>query len=393
MNEAPSAMKLLVHASNEATGREIADACRGADDLTPHCFITTDLTRAVDVSRDREPQGLLIELTGDLEHDRQSIRELRAVAPEMVVVGVHSAEVENGGVSSGSIVQLVREGVSDFLRRPIPALDLRQLFDRLRPGVVVERSQLGTCIAFISNKGGVGKSTMAVNLAISLAARYPDEVLLIDASLQMGVCSALLNLEPTTTLLDAIEQRNRLDETLIRQLTLPHESGLLLLAAPTDPVAASDIDDQSMTRLLNLSRRSFRYVVVDTFPLFDQIVMTVLDIASRAFVVLDNVVPTILSAVQLLKLLEDLQYPAQRTGIVVNRFQRITGNPSIEDVASSLRMPVDHVIPYDRRVISAANSGKPFAADFLRFSRLHRSFGELVNAVDGLQTSIEVKPE
>ena len=393
MSDAPAAIRLLVHASNEAVGREIADTCREADETTPQCFVTTDLTRAVDISRDREPRGALIHLTGDLEHDRQAIRELHAVAPEMVLVGVHAAEGEPGGVSSALIVQLVREGVSDFLRRPIPIRDLRQVLDRLHPDSSTQRSRLGTCVTFISNKGGVGKSTLAVNTAVALASRHPDEVLLIDASLQMGVCAALLNLQPSTTLLDAIEQRQRLDETLIRQLALPHESGLLLLAAPTDPVAASDIDDQSMTRLLNLSRRTFRYVVVDTFPLLDQIVMTVLDIASRAFVVLDNVVPTVLSAVQLLKLLEDLQYPEQRTSIVVNRFQRVTGNPSIDDVANSLRMPVDHVIPYDRRVIASANAGKPFALDLVRFSKLHRAFGDLVDTVDRLRSPAEANLE
>ena len=382
MSDARTAIKLLVHATSDEAGREIADACREADDIAPQCFVSTDLTRAVDVSRDREPHGALIELTGNVETDRQSIGELRAVAPEMVLVGVHAAEGEPGEVSSAAIVQLVREGVSDFLRRPIPLRELRQLFDRLRPHDAAVRRQLGTCIAFISNKGGVGKSTLAVNTAVSLARRYPEEVLLIDASLQMGVCAAMLNLEPRTTLLDAFEQRQRLDETLIRQLAIPHESGLLLLAAPSDPVAAADIDDQSMTRLLNLARRTFRYVVVDTFPLFDQIVMTVLDIASRAFVVLDNVVPTVLSAVQLLKLLEELQFPQQRTGVVVNRFQRVTGNPSIDDVARSLRLSVDHVIPYDRRAIASANSGRPFAMDMVRFSKLHRAMESLVNSVD-----------
>ncbi|MCP4888065.1 MAG: AAA family ATPase [Planctomycetaceae bacterium] len=383
MSDAPIAIKLLIHARSESVGQEIAEACRGADELAPQCFITSDLTHAVDVSRDREPHGGLIELTGDVETDRQSIRELRAVAPEMMLVGVHAAEGDPGGVSSAAIVQFVREGVSDFLRRPIPQRELRQLFERLHPSGEPKRRDLGTCVAFISNKGGVGKSTLAVNTAVSLAARYPDEVLLIDASLQMGVCAPMLNLEPTTTLLDAFQQRQRLDETLIRQLAIPHDSGLLLLAAPTDPVAAADIDDQSMTRLLNLSRRTFRYVVVDTFPLFDQIVMTVLDIVSRAYIVLDNVVPTVLSAVQLLKLLDDLQYSRQRVGVIVNRFQRVMGNPSIDDIARSLRMPVDDVIPYDKRAIAAANSGQPFAVDLVRLSKLHRAMRDLVNSIDG----------
>jgi pilus assembly protein CpaE len=209
-------------------------------------------------------------------------------------------------------------------------------------------------------------------VATSLALEHPDEVLLIDASMQMGVCAPMLNLTPETSLLDAFEQQKRLDKTLIRQLATRHESGLLLLAAPPDPLAAADIDDQSIVRVLNLARRTFRYVIVDTFPLFDQIVMSVLDIANRAYVVIDNVVPTVLSGVQLLRLLNDLQYPDDRIQLIVNRYQQLAGNPLIDDVRRSLRRNVDHVLPYDKRAITAANVGHPCAMDFVRWSKLHR---------------------
>lgn len=395
MNESTFAPKVLIFAHDEAVGREIRDAVRsGAADGPVNLYLTTDLTGAVDTVRDREPDAVLIELTGDLSGDRTRIGELRSTAPDLAIVGVYNAESNATGMDSGYMVELVRLGVSDFLRRPIADGELNGFFERLTPiPFDAESSRQGTCVAFISNKGGVGKSTLAINVATALAAQFPDEVLLLDASLQMGVCAPMLNLSPETTLMDAFEQRKRLDSMLIRQLATPHESGLLLLAAPPDPLAAADIDDESIVRVLNLARRTFRFVVVDTFPLFDQTVMSVLDIANRAYVVLDNVVPTVLSAVHLLRLLENLQYPPERLRIVVNRYQQLAGNPLIDDVARSLRMKVDHVLPYDKRAITAANIGRPCSMDIVRWSKFHRGLKQIAGEVVALQdVPREIKP-
>ncbi|QDV12603.1 Septum site-determining protein MinD [Rosistilla oblonga] len=387
MTETKFAPRVLIFAHDEAVGGEIRDAIRnGAADGPINLYVTTDLTQAVDTVRDREPNAVIIELSGDLSHDRTRIGELRSIHPNLMIVGVYSAESNSASIPSGYMVELVRLGVSDFLRRPIADGELNGFMSRLAPQHNSnEPSRNGTCVAFISNKGGVGKSSLAVNTATALSMQYPDEVLLIDASLQMGVCAPMLNLSPETSLLDAFQQRERLDSTLIRQLATPHESGLLLLAAPSDPVAAADIDDQSIVRVLNLARRTFRFVVVDTFPLFDQVVMSVLDIATRSYVVLDNVVPTVLSVVHLLRLLEDLQYPQERLRIVVNRYQQLAGNPLIDDISRSLRMKVDHVLPYNRRMITAANVGRPCAMDFVRWSKLHRELKQLASEIIALQ--------
>src|SRR5207244_3924871 len=84
-------------------------------------------------------------------------------------------------------------GVQDFLRRPLSSADLGQLLDRLGRRSMAAPAPLGKVVFFIGNKGGVGKSTVALNVACGLAVRHPDRVLLIDASLQMGVCATMLD--------------------------------------------------------------------------------------------------------------------------------------------------------------------------------------------------------
>ncbi len=219
-------------------------------------------------------------------------------------------------------------------------------------------------------------------LATRLAQRHPEDVLLIDTSLQMGLCSTMLNLRPETSILDAVREPDRLDTSLLRRLTVRHPSGLDLLAAPPDPIYASEIDDEMVARVLSMARRTYQYVVIDTFPLFDRIVMAVLDFADRAYVVLDNVVPTVISAQRLLELMDAINYPAERRSVVVNRFAKASGNPSVADIERQLKHSVDHLLPFDKRAMTAANLGEPFALTPRAWSKLERGLRELVDDVE-----------
>src|SRR5205807_5210981 len=144
------------------------------------------------------------------------------------------------------------------------------------------------------------------------------------------------------------------DETLVRQLATPHPSGLHLLAAPASAVEAAEIDDQVMARILNLARRAYDYVFVDTFPMLDQVMMAVLDLSDRVYIVLESVVPTVLGVARLLTLLEHLGVPAERVRLILNRYTGSTDNLKPAEVEQRLGRPIEHVLPYHKNVIVAA---------------------------------------
>lgn len=231
---------------------------------------------------------------------------------------------------------------------------------------------------------------MAVNTAVGLAMRHPGRVLLIDASLQMGVAAALLDVRPEATLADVAIERDRLDVTMIRQMAIQHPCGLHLLAAPSDAVLAMDVDDTLIARIITLARRTYEFVIIDTFPMFDRVVVAVLDLSDRAFVVVENVVPTLLGAVSLLNILERIGFPADRQKLIVNRNQSIAGNLSLTDIAGRLQRPIDYVFPFDKRVITAANLGQPEGLHSMRFSGFSKMLQQLVSDVESLSAgSIE----
>jgi pilus assembly protein CpaE len=329
-----------------------------------------DYRRGVEAARSRHPALVLVEMTSDVRLLQSFAEEMAAAAPGTAVAAVFDANIFGPDVSeSAIIIEAIRAGVQDFLRRPISSIDLEQLIGRLVRRSILAPRRLGKTTFFLGNKGGVGKSTIAVNVACGLATRYPENVLLIDASLQMGVCATMLDLKPVTTMTDAYHERDRIDETLLRQLATPHASGLHLLAAPADAVEAAYIDDEVISRILTLARRTYDHVIVDSFPMLDRVMMAVLDLSDQAYIVLESVVPTLLGGAKLLKLLDELGVSSERIRVVLNRYMNFAGNLKPSDVARLLGRPVDHVIPYKKGVVISANLGRPYIL------RAGRAFG------------------
>lgn len=380
----PSEIALL--SSDAALRDELQSAAQAMGETQPRIETVPDNGELMQLVRSKPPQLVLVPFDDDHGQVGRVARELQTANPPIPVVGVFRPNGFADNVSESAVlIESMRAGVKDFLRRPVSTTEFRTLLESIgrqgdapayRPGT------FGKVFSFISNKGGVGKSTMAVNVAVGLAMRHPGRVLLIDASLQMGVAAALLNLRPPATLADIATERDRLDETLLRQLAIVHDSGLHMLAAPNDAIAAMDVDDTLLARIITLARRTYDYVVVDTFPMFDRVVVAALDLSDRAFIVVENVVPTLLGVVGLLDVLKRIGFPEERQSIIVNRQQRVAGSLSLPDVAARFGRPIDFVLPFEKRVMVAANSGQPVAQQSSRLSGFCRVLSQVVDSIE-----------
>lgn len=354
----------------------------------PVVYVVSETRQAGEMARSRRPQIAFVEMQGKAVSLRGLVDDLHSSSPETQLVAVFDPHAfPTDAPESAELIQALRMGVSDFLRRPISRQDVEQLFDRLENVKPTVERKRGKVLSFVSNKGGVGKSTLAVNTAVDLAQQHAGQVLLIDGSLQMGVCAAMLNLKPATTLTDAVRERDRLDETLIRQLATPHESGLDLLAAPADAIEGAEVDDEIMSRILTLARRAYDFVLVDTFPLFDRVVIAVLDLSDASFVVLDNVVPTVLGTARLIQVIEGLGYPAEKFTVVLNRYLRAAGHPRIDDVADRLGRDIAYAIPYDKGLLLSANTGQPFVLHASRWRGAGRALRHFVRDAEAIVKS------
>jgi pilus assembly protein CpaE len=339
---------------------------------------------ALEAARRRQPNLILIEIDRATSEITTLSRDLQGLVPDAAIAAAFLPDRMDHGQSEGAtLIELLRAHVRDFLRRPLAATELRGVIDRLftrRSGAATAH---GRVAAFLSNKGGIGKSTLAVNVACGLALRHPDEVLLIDTSLQIGTCAMMLDLKPTTSIVDAIHERDRLDKTLLRHLTLRHGSGLRLLAAPADALEASEVNDEAIARIVNMARQSFEYVIIDTFPILDSVLMTILDVADLDFVVVQGMAPAVAATARLLPVLEGLGVPQSRQRLVLNyNYKPFLGNLQPIDIADRLQRTLDYVVPYDRRVLTSMNTGSPHILHSRRWERFGRSINAIVDALD-----------
>jgi pilus assembly protein CpaE len=382
----PNNINILIVSSDLRFREELEAAMASLDDLHPVLHYAADIRQAIEAARSRRPRLALVEMGTDVRPLQTFAKETAFVSPETTVAAVFRPDSFEPDVSESTIlIQAIRAGVKDFLRRPVSSGELAELLRRTQQSSHQNTGQLGKIISFVSNKGGVGKSTMAVNAACGLAQLFPERVLLVDASLQMGVCASLLDLTATTSLTDVVREKERLDETLIRQFAVPHSSGLHVLAAPADAVEAADIDDDVMSQILTLARRTYDFVLVDTFPMLDRAIVAVIDLSDRVYVVLENVVPTLLGAVKLVEVLRSLGLSKQRQRIVLNRYTTLPGSVKPADVASRLGYDVDHVIPFDKRIVIAANIGEPYILRAGRFFGCGRHLRRLVDDIGSMK--------
>ncbi len=378
---------ILLVSADPKLRREVDSALGALEDISAVVHQASEVRQGLEMLRGRRPTLALIEMGRDLRPLELFAEEAAHASHETAVAAVFSAEVFGHDISESAVlIAALRAGVRDFLRRPLSTADLGQLLDRLVKPAPAGPAHIGAITAFMSNKGGVGKSTLAINTACGLATRHPGRVLMIDASLQLGVTSAMLDLKPATSLTDAVRERDRLDETLLRQLAVPHPCGLHLLTAPADAVEAAQVTDEVMARVLTLGRRAYDHVIVDCFPLLDGVMIAILDLCDRAYLVLESVVPTVLGAAKLLQVLETLGFPAERQRVIINRYSSFAGNLKPEDVSARLQRSIDHVIPYQKKLLIAANLGKPYILTASGwFSRFVPALWKLVDEVEAIK--------
>jgi pilus assembly protein CpaE len=226
-------------------------------------------------------------------------------------------------------------------------------------GQVVAR---GTIVTVFSAKGGCGKTTLATNLAAALADRGRREVVIVDMDLSFGDVAIALQLFPAHTVADALPMASSLDGEALRAILTPHSPGLSALVAPVDPGTGESVPATLVTKILELLREQFDYVVVDTPPAFDDQVLAAIDVSDVVALIATLDVPALKNLKLTLETLELLNYPKDRWHVVLNRADSKVGL-TVKDVEDTLRTPIAAHIPSSRDVPSAINRGVPIMLD------------------------------
>lgn len=229
------------------------------------------------------------------------------------------------------------------------------LFPPLEPG---ERSE---AIAVVAPKGGQGKSTLSINLAVGLAEIAPNSVVLIDGDLQFGDVSVSLALEPTHTIVDAVAPEAA-DELVLKTTFTHHPAGFFVVASAPSPELGDGIDPRDLGQLITRLRGVFRYVVVDSTPGLGEHTLHVLEHVTDAVFVSNMAVSSLRALRAELTMLTTLGLMPANRHIVLNFTDRMTGL-TVKDAAAIIGAPIDLEIPRSPAVILASNRGRPLLHD------------------------------
>jgi pilus assembly protein CpaE len=233
-----------------------------------------------------------------------------------------------------------------------PAIDV--------PGGLGSPEQLfeGNVITVYSPKGGVGCTTIAVNLAVSLA-RKGHSTILVDGRLQFGDINVALNLKSKTSILDLVERSEDIDSDLITSVVTTHKSGLKVLAAPPRPEMAESIKVKHIEALIESLRQLYSFIIIDTDARIDDTTLAMLDKADRILLVVQPELPGITHTSRFLDLTNQLEFPREKVKLVVNG---VTNKQVISpaDVSKALKRPSPYVIPADSLITQeSTNRGIP----------------------------------
>jgi pilus assembly protein CpaE len=289
--------------------------------------------------------------------------------------------------SAGMLEQALEAGVADML--PLPQLIDNVAFAIRKTSHVGRRSEsqdgsrAGRVVTVFSPKGGIGKTSVAVNLACAFTKNQGKSTLLLDLDLQFGDAAIMLGLEPEKTIYDLVVAPGELDHEKLAGYTTAHPCGIDILPAPLRPEDAELVTEGKLSALLEVARRSYDAIVVDTSPFFHGPMLATLDRTDDLLLLCGMDVPTIKNVRLSLQTLDLLSFPQERIRVVLNRANTNVGIKHAE-VERALETKIRHDLPSDRAVPLAVNRGKPvvLADDGADFSKAIKSLAKELAPTD-----------
>jgi pilus assembly protein CpaE len=364
-------LSFAVLAADEVDRRSISAglAATGAIRVVAEASRPEDLEPAL---RGAARVGLYLDLSGEAEKALGWIEALAEPKPAVLAGGPSDPEVILRAMRAGALAYFPRHAFDDELARVAQRLQQR--------AAAHAPARAGRAIAVLGSKGGVGTTTVACELAASLASRAARTALL-DAKAYFGDVALHLDFTPSHTLTDVASRADDLDAAYLATVAQRHEgSGVHVVAAPASPEEADGITAAHVQRSLELLRSEFDYVVVDLPRITDETALQCLDKADVILLVTTAEVPALARARQHATLLEQLGHGADKLRVVANRCGR-PGVLSDEDPLRAVGLAPAAYLPEDARTVSdSLASGRPVAVIAPR-SKLAAAIARLADEV------------
>ncbi len=337
-----------------------------------------------DVIRQSDPDVAVVALDADHAKAMQLISELSGEFPGLPILAVSARG------DGQSILQALRAGAKEFLTQPVVLEELLTALQRLRRvrnvgeagqgnGVVKGESLV---LAVLGSRGGVGCTSLAVNIGSTLAADPNHTVALIDLDLALGDADVALDLMPDYTLADVALNIDRLDMTFLRRSLSKHASGLSLLPHPVQMEDATMIREEHLQRVIGLLRASYTHLVLDLSKSFTPNDVTALRMADIILLVAQLELSSLRNVVRMLLTLSTDEALSRKVQVILNRVGS-EGEITLKKAEETIGKPVYWQVPNDSKsMIDSRNAGVPLIQHAPK-SKVQQSIAGLVQALTG----------
>jgi len=327
------------------------------------------------------PQIALVSLDTDPQRGLTLVAEITRDAPQCQILVVSRSQ------EGSLILQAMRNGAKEFLSSPLNLDDFLAALDRIQTtqGGKHGRTRGTVVMSVVGTGGGVGCTSLAVNLGCALAANKANSVAIIDLDLSLGDADVWLDIIPDYTIQDVADNISRLDFAMLKRSLTQHASGAFLLPRPVHMDATSLLSADEMQRVIALLKATFTHLIIDLSKSFSPLDKTAMDLSDHILVVTQLDLPGLRNVVRINQFLEE-QKLAEKIRVIVNRIGLGDSQISLGKALETIGRDVYWQIPNEYAVmIESRNNGVPLVTEFPK-AKITRAIQQLASQLDSGST-------
>lgn len=350
---------------------------------------------AVSLAKDTTPDIVLVSLEEPLVRAFQTVAALVDLLPQAAII------VYSNSKDSNTVRKAMLAGAKDYLPAPLKEEELIESLHKVLAqeerrrqrlsGEAAEPRASGTVLTVFGAKGGIGKTTIASNLAASIVLSTNSSVVLVDLDTRFGDVAILMDIPVERSIADLAIQEEEITKEMVQACLYTHNTGVFVLPAPIRPMDWRHVHAGHIEQIMNVLAQTYDYVILDTPGTFNDIVARALELANVVLLVATVDLTSMKDTLLALDMLRSWNFPQERVKLIVNNTNEVTPMQSSE-VKRMLGREVFWTIPYERAISTLTQLGLPLVVA-KPDAKAAESMKQLAMALSGAKQSAPPKVE
>jgi pilus assembly protein CpaE len=341
---------------------------------------------AMTLARETQPEAVVVALEEPMARSLQTVESVADVLPQAPVIAYSSIGDPN------CIRRAMQVGVKDYLIAPLQEEELsRSIHAALaqeerrqqRLAGEVEAQAYGTVVTIFGAKGGIGKTTIATNLAAALVQKTGQSVVLVDLDTRFGDVAILMDMPTDRSISDLALPDEEIDREAVQSCLCMHSTGVAILPAPIRPSEWHSIHPGHIEKMVAVLAATHDYVLLDTPGTFNDIVSRAMEMCTILLLIVTPDLASLKDTILALEMLRSWSFPSEKVKIVINHTSDAHGDARV-DIRRVLGKEIFWTIPYDRSIPQTTQLGMPIVAAKPK-TKASQNFVELAYAVGGIR--------